>query len=193
YTDYEIDAYSCNGASANVPGLAPDTSGATPTDVDAGSILATLFNILGAGSSVPFDAIGIGGSISLNDQGVRGSTCVTTLSEANVSGRAGADYRLDDDVLLYANISKGYKAGSYPTLSASDAIQLIPVRQESVVAYEAGFKVTALENSVQWNGAVFHYDYDNKQEKGKIANEIFGPLSRLRSEEHTSELQSREK
>src|SRR5690606_39236698 len=97
----------------------------------------------------------------------------------NVSWRAGADYRLNDDVLLYANISKGYKAGSYPTLSASDAIQLIPVRQESVLAYEAGFKVTALENSVQWNGALFYYEYDNKQEKGKIANAIFGPLSRL--------------
>ncbi|MCK9505164.1 MAG: TonB-dependent receptor [Porticoccaceae bacterium] len=179
YTDYEIDAYSCNGASANIPGLVPDTSGATPTEVDAGSNLAALFNILGAASGVPFDPIGIGGCISLNDVGVPGFPFINTLSEDNVSWRAGADYRLNDDVLLYANISKGYKAGSYPTLSASDAIQLIPVRQESVLAYEAGFKVTALENSVQWNGALFYYEYDNKQEKGKIANAIFGPLSRL--------------
>jgi outer membrane receptor protein involved in Fe transport len=32
---------------------------------------------------------------------------------------------------------------------------------------------------VQWNAAVFHYDYEDKQVRGKVDVPIFGPLDRL--------------
>ncbi|MGD9661597.1 MAG: TonB-dependent receptor, partial [Porticoccaceae bacterium] len=49
----------------------------------------------------------------------------------------------------------------------------------SVLAYEAGFKASHAENSIQLNGAVFYYDYEDKQERGKIQDPIFGPLDAL--------------
>jgi len=81
--------------------------------------------------------------------------------------------------LLYANVSKGYKAGSFPTLGATSASQLTPATQESVLAYEAGFKATLLARTLQLNGAVFHYDYADKQILGKVLDPVFGPLLKL--------------
>jgi outer membrane receptor protein involved in Fe transport len=104
-----------------------------------------------------------------------------TLNEDNVSWRAGIDYKPSKDVLLYASVSKGYKSGSFPMLSASDANQFNPVTQESITAYEVGAKLTVLENTAQINGALFYYDYSDKQLKGRvIANpDVFGPLEAL--------------
>ncbi|EZP79322.1 TonB-dependent receptor [Novosphingobium resinovorum] len=104
-----------------------------------------------------------------------------TLKENNVSWRAGVDYKPSRDVLFYLSVSRGYKSGSFPLLAASDNAQFDPVTQESVTAYEAGFKLSVLDRTAQINGAVFYYDYRDKQLKGRsISNpDIFGPLERL--------------
>lgn len=104
-----------------------------------------------------------------------------TLKEDNFSWRVGLDYKPVDDVLLYANVAKGYKAGSYPTLSASLFSQYLPVVQESVQSYEAGFKATLLDRTLQLNGAVFYYDYTNKQLRSKFIDPNFGILDVLQN------------
>lgn len=108
-------------------------------------------------------------------------TADASLNEDNISWRAGIDYKPTSRVLLYANASKGYKSGSFPALPASDAAQYRPASQESVMAYELGFKATVLDRTAQINGALFHYDYNDKQVRGRIvANpDIFGPLEAL--------------
>lgn len=106
---------------------------------------------------------------------------VDTLKEDNFSWRIGLDYKPTDDVLLYANVAKGYKAGSYPTLSASLFSQYLPVVQESVQSYEAGFKATLLDRALQLNGAVFYYDYTNKQLRSKLIDPNFGILDTLQN------------
>ena len=101
------------------------------------------------------------------------------LNENNVSWRVGADYKIDRDTLLYANISRGYKAGSFPSLSTASYLGLLPVTQESVTAYEAGFKATMMDRKVQLNAAGFYYDYKNKQIRGKLIDAVFGALDAL--------------
>lgn len=101
------------------------------------------------------------------------------LNEDNVSWRAGLDWTPSSNLLLYANVSEGYKAGSFPTLAASLATQLEPATQESLLAYEAGFKSTLLNDTMQLNGAVFQYDYTDKQVLGQVADPVFGTLLRL--------------
>ena len=172
YTDTKIDARSCVYAPLNNPDE-PDEGGGS------GSNLVTFFNTLGTVfGAVPFDLIGVGDCISLNENNVPGIEFKDTLSEDNVAWRAGLDFRLSDDALVYANISQGYKAGSYPNITANLYSQLEPVTQESVLAYEAGVKMTLSEGAIQWNSAIFHYDYEDKQVRGKTVT-FFGPLDNL--------------
>jgi len=91
-----------------------------------------------------------------------------SLNESNLSWRTGLNWKLDPATLLYANVSRGYKSGSFPTLSASSAVQFTPVRQESVIAYEAGLKKELLTNTLQVNAAAFYYDYSDKQIRGRL-------------------------
>lgn len=105
----------------------------------------------------------------------------TKLAENNVSWRVGIDFKPSRDTLLYANVSRGYKIGAFPLIPASSVTQYTPVTQESLTAYEAGFKLSLADRKVQLNGAVFHYDYRDKQTLGSVilTPNIFGPLNLL--------------
>jgi outer membrane receptor protein involved in Fe transport len=103
----------------------------------------------------------------------------THLNEHNVSWSGGLDWQATDTLLAYANISRGYKAGGFPTLPASYYLALAPVTQEKVTDYEAGLKAQFLERRLLVNGAAFYYDYTNKQLKSRIIDPIFGVLTAL--------------
>jgi iron complex outermembrane recepter protein len=103
----------------------------------------------------------------------------THLNEHNVSWSGGLDWQATDTLLAYANISRGYKAGGFPTLPASYYLALAPVTQEKVTDYEAGFKAQLLDRRLLVNGAAFYYDYTNKQLKSRIIDPIFGVLTAL--------------
>ncbi|MGE4322677.1 MAG: TonB-dependent receptor [Sphingobium sp.] len=103
----------------------------------------------------------------------------TTLKEDNISWRVGANYKLPGGTLLYANVSKGYKAGSAPTFSASSVISLLPITEESVLAYEGGIKAPLLGRRLQLNAAGFYYDYKDKQLTGLITDVTFGQIQQL--------------
>jgi iron complex outermembrane receptor protein len=102
-----------------------------------------------------------------------------SLQEKNVSWRGGAQYRLTPDIMYYANVSRGYKAGSFPTISASTFKQLIPVTQESVTAYETGVKSALFNRRLTFDAAAFYYRYDDKQILGKEQDPVFGLLNVL--------------
>lgn len=95
------------------------------------------------------------------------------LNENNVSWRAGAKYKITADALIYANVSRGYKSGLYPTVLASSNEQFAPVKQEKLTAYEAGVKASFLDRTVDFTAAVFYYDYHNKQVRSHFIDPIF--------------------
>lgn len=181
YTDSSIEVESCNFAAANDP---------LAIDAGQGANVATLFNVLGDllnggdgdftnGLAAPFEVIGVGDCYTLNDNSVPGDIYARSLDEDNTSWRAGLDFNLNMDTLLYGNISKGYKSGSFPALAAANFFQLDPVTQESVLAYELGIKSTLAEGSVQLNAAAFYYEYNDKQLRTKTIDPIFGLLDVL--------------
>ncbi|MGV7121306.1 TonB-dependent receptor [Sphingopyxis sp. 550A] len=96
-----------------------------------------------------------------------------TLNEDNVSWRVGLDYKVAPRTLLYANVSRGYKAGNFPAVSATTFIQARAVKQESVTAYEAGLKSSVLDGALQIDAAGFYYDYRDKQIRSKVQS-FFG-------------------
>lgn len=137
--------------------------------------------LVGAGvKTTPVVPVGLGECISL-DAGLTPTIdpLPVSLSEDNVSWRAGLTYEFDGGTLVYANVSRGFKAGAFITTTASNTDQFDPVVQEKVTAYEAGFKAPMANGRVQLNGAGFYYDYFNKQTRGSFIDPVNGLLERL--------------
>lgn len=93
----------------------------------------------------------------------------------NVSGRAVLDWQYNSDVLLYAGISTGFKAGGID--STVDGI--VPYDSEELINYEAGFKTTLLDRKIRFNGSAFYYDYTDLQVFTfvVVGNQTFSVLS----------------
>jgi outer membrane receptor protein involved in Fe transport len=100
------------------------------------------------------------------------------LDESNVSWRAGLNWKPSSEALYYVNATKGFKAGSFPTVPGLFPNQFDPIKQESVLAYELGTKQTLLSHSLQVDAAAFYYDYKDKQLIGYITT-AFGNLPGL--------------
>ncbi len=82
-----------------------------------------------------------------------------------VTGRLGVDFRLTDDVLLYAFFSRGYKPGGFnpPIAPEFQSDTAFAFEEEEVDAFEFGFKSTLLDGQLMLNGTAFVYDYTGLQ------------------------------
>ncbi|WP_176489096.1 TonB-dependent receptor [Rhizorhabdus dicambivorans] len=109
----------------------------------------------------------------------RFGTAFRSLPEDNVSWRVGIDLKPAAGQLIYANVSRGYKSGTYTNLSATTDGQYTPAKQEELTAYELGFKSSLLDRRIQLNGALFYYDYADKQLRGRVAVPVFNFLEAL--------------
>lgn len=163
YTDSKRDAETCT--------LDPGDSG--------GYVSAFFAGVSSAVRGTPTPVPPSGGCITLNATTFLPGLYTGELQEDNVSWRLGLDYQLNASTLLYANIAKGYKAGGYLFTNASNSSQFAPVTQESVIDYEAGFKAKLFDRSMQFNGAVFYYAYEDKQVRSKLNDPVFGVLDAL--------------
>jgi outer membrane receptor protein involved in Fe transport len=102
-----------------------------------------------------------------------------SLDQNSTSWLTGVNIKPAPGLLLYANISTGFKAGGFPTLSGTSTAQFDPVVQEKLLDYEAGFKLQSRDGKVTVNGDAFYYDYTNKQLRAKIVDPFFGILDAL--------------
>lgn len=141
-----------------------DYTGCTKVNSDeSGAAITTLFNVLRAGQGLdPIPFLRKGDCQSL-DHTLTPALRQDSFDQDNVSWRAGIDYKPNDDLLLYANVSRGYKAGSVPAPGAINLEEFDPVNQESVLAYEVGFKASVADRFAELTGAAFYYDYTDKQ------------------------------
>jgi iron complex outermembrane recepter protein len=101
------------------------------------------------------------------------------LYEDNLSWNVGVNYKTASDMLLYGRVSRGYKSGSFPTASVASVTGYAPVKQESVTAYEVGFKAPFANRKVEISAAAFYYDYKDKQLRGRKPDPVFGTLDGL--------------
>lgn len=69
-------------------------------------------------------------------------------------------YRLNEDVLFYAGISKGFKSGGFNLLAAGTPTLYKP---ETIIAYESGLRATLGESRSTINVSAFRYDYSDLQ------------------------------
>ena len=89
-----------------------------------------------------------------------------TINKAKVqynqtTWKLGADYDLAKNVLAYASVATGYKAGGYVDGNNSNADNTY--RPELLTSFEAGLKGRFLDNKLRLSAAVFSYDYKDLQ------------------------------
>lgn len=81
----------------------------------------------------------------------------------HISGKVSLDWTPTPGKLLYAYVSRGYKSGGIFGGFNQVAGQITPYDEETVWAYEGGFKTRWFGNRLQVDGAIFHYDYSKAQ------------------------------
>ena len=81
----------------------------------------------------------------------------------NVSGRIGADWRVNEQVLTYLSISQGYRGVAFNGQAYNDNTELTFAQPEKLTSYEIGLKTEFWNHRAIFNVAAFHYDYKNQQ------------------------------
>ena len=87
-----------------------------------------------------------------------------------VTGKLELDYHPSDDLMLYGSYSRGTKSAGFNTgfldetgIFASNSPATVPFDEETLDAFEIGFKSTLANGMVRLNGALFYYDYSDVQ------------------------------
>ncbi|MFN3239795.1 MAG: TonB-dependent receptor [Pseudomonadales bacterium] len=76
----------------------------------------------------------------------------------DVTFRLNLDYNWTDDVMVYGNVTTGYRSGGFNLAFFSDTPQYEP---EQLTAYELGLKGQFLDSTLQANASVYFYDYES--------------------------------
>jgi iron complex outermembrane receptor protein len=109
-------------------------------------------------------------------------------STENLSGKIGADYKINPDVMVYGNYSRGYRAPSFNAQAFFDPSELSVAKAEKIDAFELGLKSQFADRRVTLNMAAFHYTYSNQQfinvDPGTAAQTLLNiPRSRIQGGE----------
>lgn len=75
---------------------------------------------------------------------------------------ASVDYKISDDILVYAKTAKGFRSGGQ-NLRAPNTASFIPFAPEIAYSYEVGFKSEFLDNRVRLNVAAYTSDVNDIQ------------------------------
>ena len=78
--------------------------------------------------------------------------------------KIGIDFRPNDDTMLYASWSRGYRSGGFSPRAATADTASTPFQPETVDAYEIGAKLSAFDRRVQLNFAAYYSDYKDMQQ-----------------------------
>lgn len=78
--------------------------------------------------------------------------------------KLGLDYFMNDDVMLYASVTQGFKSGGFNLLAVQPSYD-----EEEVLSFEVGTKSRLAGGRAQFNASAFYYAYDDLQ-VGKVVN-----------------------
>lgn len=77
--------------------------------------------------------------------------------------RIAADYDLAPDILAYASIDRGFKAGGFNIGLITSVAERTRVDPEYLTSYEIGLKSTLFDRRLRLNISAFYYDYTDLQ------------------------------
>jgi iron complex outermembrane receptor protein len=85
------------------------------------------------------------------------------LHNVATTGHVGVDFTPTNDSLLYLSYSRGYRSAAFNAQFLFTPSDFSTVQPETLDSIEAGFKTSWLQNRLQLDGAIFHYQYKNQQ------------------------------
>jgi iron complex outermembrane receptor protein len=83
------------------------------------------------------------------------------LEDDHFDWRAGLDYKVSDNVMIYGSAATGYRPGAYNPRPFT-AAQAVPVDGEEMTAFELGAKADLADGRLRINAALFFSDYDKR-------------------------------
>jgi len=98
---------------------------------------------------------------TLNLLPATGASDTGRLKEDMVLPLARVQYDWSDDIMTYASVSRGFRAGGFNIVPAN--ADAIPFESEEVTSYEAGARMEFLDRRVRFNPTAFYTDYDQMQ------------------------------
>ncbi len=95
-----------------------------------------------------------------------------SYSETEPTGRFGARYKVTDDMMAYAQYSRGYRSSAINgSAGCEDELQHI-AKPEFLNAYELGLKTEWLDRRFIANGAIFYYDFTDQQFRNPVQGSV---------------------
>lgn len=85
------------------------------------------------------------------------------VTNDNLSGKAGLQFDVSDDVMAYATYSRGYKGPGLNIFFNLQSNGTPPLDPETADSYEAGLKTTLLDGAMTFNLAGYYAKYKNFQ------------------------------
>lgn len=82
--------------------------------------------------------------------------------------KAGIDFRPNNNTLLYAGWTRGYRSGGFSPRAGDAARAQVAFQPETIDSYEIGTKLDLLDRKLQLNLAGFIADYKNTQQNQTI-------------------------
>ncbi len=119
----------------------------------------------------------LGGRYTKDEKDTAQSGVVTASADddwTEFTPKVGIRYAINDDAMIYATYSVGYRSGGFNGRVDSVETATTPYDQETVDNYEFGFKTEWLDNTLRVNGAIFYMDYDDKQEELQLPSSTSG-------------------
>lgn len=108
-----------------------------------------------------------GGTMDLAGTYVAPGSYMYKLNKTNqydkFTGKFGIKHNFTKDFFAYATISNGFKSGAFFSQSSSSSSSIAYVKPESLLAYEVGIKYQTPDTAFTVSGALFDYEYRNRQ------------------------------
>ncbi|MDE0270447.1 MAG: TonB-dependent receptor [Gammaproteobacteria bacterium] len=108
------------------------------------------------------------------DNALTGASLTGSDSESAATFKAGLQHYVNDDVMVFATVSTGYKGQGYDISSSfNQRTADNPVGNEDSLAFELGMKGTFLDGRLQFNPTLFFATYDDFQaQQARIINNL---------------------
>jgi outer membrane receptor protein involved in Fe transport len=171
--DYEFIPRLSLTAGARYTSVKETTAGCSYGNAQAAGLFGFIANIFRAQAGLPPSTAYVpGGCLTINDNvpvapgGAPDYQPIATNAEQhehNISWRAGLNFKPTSDTLVYTLVSRGFKAGVYPSQTNILNSTEFPVKQEQLTSYEIGTKLAFFDRLFLLNAAAFYYDYRDKQ------------------------------